>query len=197
MDRSAEDWHGDTMWPRRRATSAGSVVVTLACVALLLVAKLGAPPGTVAASAEAAAAPSLGARVLAARELLTGRPAVAVDTGKMAEMKAAAMSGKQGSLIKAVQKLDSEAAPAQEEAPAEEVPAAAAPPAKPEEGEEMAPGWDKSMWSSGDWASWVITGPFITLCFSFFMFYTYGVPAGALTALICLLVDIATFYYNW
>ena len=58
--------------------------------------------------------------MLAARELLTGRPAVAVDTGKMAEMKAAAMSGKQGSLIKAVQKLDSEAAPAQEEAPAEE-----------------------------------------------------------------------------
>lgn len=96
------------MGPRRRATSAGSVVVTLACVALLLVAKLGAPPGTVAASAEAAAAPSLDARVLAARELLTGRPAVAVDTGKMAEMKAAAMSGKQGSLIKAVQKLDSE-----------------------------------------------------------------------------------------
>merc|ERR1719409_2619555 len=177
MDRSAEDWHGDTMGPRRRATSAGSVVVTLACVALLLVAKLGAPPGTVAAAAEAAAAPSPGARVLAARELLTGRPAVAVDTGKMAEMKAAAMSGKQGSLIKAVQKLDSEAEPAQ--------------------GEEMAPGWDKSMWSSGDWASWVITGPLITLCFSFFMFYTYGVPAGALTALICLLVDIATFYYNW
>ena len=185
------------MGPRRRATSAGSVVVTLACVALLLVAKLGAPPGTVAASAEAAAAPSLDARVLAARELLTGRPAVAVDTGKMAEMKAAAMSGKQGSLIKAVQKLDSEAAPAQEEAPAEEVHAEAAPPAKPAEGEEMAPGWDKSMWSSGDWASWVITGPLITLCFSFFMFYTYGVPAGALTALICLMVDIATFYYNW
>ncbi|EKX30965.1 hypothetical protein GUITHDRAFT_122829 [Guillardia theta CCMP2712] len=61
----------------------------------------------------------------------------------------------------------------------------------------LTPGWNKNMWTSGDWASWVITGPFVSIAFSFFMFYTYGVPAGVLTLLICGGIDVATFYYNW
>eukprot|EP00960_Hanusia_phi_P060784 764625-Hanusia_phi.AAC.8 len=46
-------------------------------------------------------------------------------------------------------------------------------------------------------ASWVITGPFVSVAFAFFMFYTYGIPAGVLTLLICAAIDVATFYYNW
>jgi hypothetical protein len=92
-----------------------------------------------------------------------------------------------------------------------EVPAAggeqmALPPSQPvakgdEEGRKAAGaaliGWDKGQWSLGDWASWVITGPGITVAFAFFMFYTYGVPAGVLTLLICGCIDTMTFYYNW
>lgn len=48
-----------------------------------------------------------------------------------------------------------------------------------------------------DRAFWVLTGPIITIAFSFFMFYTYGVPAGVLTLLVCGVIDSATFYYNW
>jgi len=58
-------------------------------------------------------------------------------------------------------------------------------------------GWDKSSWSTGDWASWLITGPGISIAFSFFMFYTYGTLAGVLTLIVCSCIDTATFYYNW
>jgi uncharacterized membrane protein len=188
----------------------------VACMALLLCVKMAGP--------RANDTPSRVSRVLAVRELLAGASskaaALPVKTAKPQKMSAAssALASKQGKLISSAQKLDE--APAAEEAPAEEAaPAAEAAPAEPaaeaapaveepaEEpadkvlgepaAEELQPGWNKSAWSSGDWASWVITGPFITLCFSFFMFYTYGVPAGVLTAIICAFIDIATFYYNW
>mmetsp|Transcript_914 Transcript_914/g.1539 ORF Transcript_914/g.1539 Transcript_914/m.1539 type:complete len:222 (-) Transcript_914:146-811(-) len=62
---------------------------------------------------------------------------------------------------------------------------------------DVEPGWNKAYWSSSAWASWIITGPLISVLFAFFMFYTYGVPAGVLTLLVCSFIDAATYYYNW
>jgi hypothetical protein len=181
--------------------------MTMVLVVALLCAKLAGPPRPLAA-------PAPEARELAVRELLTAKEnAVAVKTSKMSAAHAAAqavLAGKHSALVKSVQKLDEqEPAQAAEEGTAEGGAATAPPPAadgdKGSEGGEfinsgqsiVVPGWDKSGWSTGDWASWVITGPLITVAFSFFMFYTYGVPAGALTSIICACIDVATFYYNW
>jgi hypothetical protein len=205
--------------PARRTSSSSAsnrvAALTVVLAAALFCAKVAGP------RQQASHAPSLSALELAVRELLTASTgkehADAVKAAKSSAAREAAqtaVAGKHGSQIKKVQKLDEEApaeeAPA-EEAPAEEAPAEEAPvaPAAPagegaDNGEmegsakgDLEPGWDKSAWSSGDLASWIITGPLITMCFSFFMFYTYGVPAGALTAIICALIDVATFYYNW
>lgn len=202
--------------PVRRTGSGTSRVpaLTVVLIAALLCTKLGG-------QSRSAPAPSRSVQELAVRELLTAATAPghaqAVKTAKSAALHAAAhtsVADKQGSFIKKVQKLDEEAPPA-EEAPAEEAPPAEPPAASevaaPEDGgadtdagglpegaqDDLEPGWDKSGWRSGDVASWVITGPLITVCFSFFMFYTYGVPAGALTLIICAVIDVATFYYNW
>lgn len=188
---------------RRPAGPSRAAAMTMILVAALLCAKLAGPPRPLAALAPEA-------RELAVRELLTAKEnAVAVKTAKMSAAHAAAqavLAGEHSALIKSVQKLD-------EQDPAEGAAEGGAPPAPPpasdadkgaEEGQFInsrqnivVPGWDKSGWSTGDWASWVITGPLITVAFSFFMFYTYGVPAGALTSIICACIDVATFYYNW
>ena len=181
--------------------------MTMVLVAALLCAKLAGPPHLLAA-------PAPEARELAVRELLTAKEnAVVVKTAKMSAAHAAAqavLAGKHSALVKSVQKLDEqEPAPAAEEGAAEGGAAPAPPPAadgvKGAKGGDfinsgqniVVPGWDKSGWSTGDWASWVITGPLITVAFSFFMFYTYGVSAGALTSIVCACIDVATFYYNW
>jgi len=203
--------------PAQRMANVPSRVtgMTLVFVAALLCVKVAGP--------RAALAPSQATRELAVRELLTAtsakQDAMAVKTAKMSAVQTAAkaaLASKHSKIAKSVQKLDEEepaGASAEEAAPAEEAPAVVAeapvePPAAEGGGEandignrfpadELEPGWDKSGWSSGDWASWVITGPLITLAFSFFMFYTYGVPAGALTLIICTIIDFSTFYYNW
>ena len=199
--------------PSSRMGAAGRpsrvMAMTMVFVAVLLCTKLAGP--------RASAAPTQDARALAVRELLTGTSAKegaqAVKSAKMSAVHGAgksAAASKQGALIKSVQKLDEEA-PAEAAAPAA---AEDAPPADPSPGgaetvdvakdlgirypkDDLMPGWDKSGWSSGDWASWVITGPLITCCFSFFMFFTYGVTAGTLTLMACALADVGTFYYNW
>jgi len=190
--------------------------MTLVFVAALLCVKLAGP--------SASSAPSQATRELAVRELLTAKQdAMVVKTSKMSAVKAAAaLASKHSSIKKSVQKLEEEApaAEADEVAPTEEAPAAEEPavsaeaPAQVESpavkvGEEekdggsrfhndgLEPGWDKSGWSSGEWASWIITGPLISIALSFFMFYTYGVPASALSMIICAVIDVTTFYYNW
>jgi hypothetical protein len=195
--------------PARISSASPSRVtaITMVFVAALLCAKLVGPGSS--------AAPSAAARELAVHELLTAasgqQRAYEVKTAKMSAIHAALQSNKPATMIKDVQKLEEAPAKSSAEAPAAisqqkldeaEAPAADAPveagaPTSEEGMGVVEAGWDKGGWSVGDWASWIITGPFITVCFAFFMFYTYGVPAGVLTAIICACIDVGTFYYNW
>ena len=195
--------------PARISSASPSRVtaITMVFVAALLCAKLVGPGSS--------AAPSAAARELAVHELLTGasgqQRAYEVKTAKMSAIQATLQSNKHATMIKDVQKLEEAPANTSAEAPAAisqqklddaEAPAADAPveagaPTSEQGMGVVEAGWDKGGWSVGDWASWIITGPFITVCFAFFMFYTYGVPAGVLTAIICACIDVGTFYYNW
>ena len=102
--------------PARRSGSGTSRVpaLTVVLIAALLCTKLGG-------QSRSAPAPARSVQELAVRELLTGTTAperaLAVKTAKSSALHAAAhasVASKQGSLIKKVQKLDEEAAPAEE-----------------------------------------------------------------------------------
>lgn len=113
-------------------------------------------------------------------------------------------------------------APAPAEAPAEEAPAsdapadgdaaAAEPPAENKEGEDgrsgeeeggsVTPfnpatvGWDKSVWTGTDWATWIVPGPIVTVVLSGFIFYMYGPMWAAGTFVVMMGVDALAFYTN-
>ena len=100
--------------PARRSGSGTSRVpaLTVVLIAALLCTKLGG-------QSRSAPAPARSVQELAVRELLTTAPerALAVKTAKSSALHAAAhasVASKQGNLIKKVQKLDEEAAPAEE-----------------------------------------------------------------------------------
>ncbi len=200
--------------------------MTMVIVAALLCAKLGGqrpasaagPPAgaralavrellTAKQSAMAAKTAKLSAAHAAAQAALASKHSALIKGGQKLEEAAPAEEAA------AAEPAAEEPAAEEDAAPAAEDASAPPPPAVADAGagqggdkdtfgnrypkDDMQPGWYKAGWSSGDWASWVITGPLITVAFSFFMFYTYGVPAGALTMIICAFIDVGTFYYNW
>jgi len=58
-------------------------------------------------------------------------------------------------------------------------------------------GWDKAHWKCTDWVSWGLTGPVLSTFFTGFIISIFGWLPGAGVALTCILVDTATFYWNW
>lgn len=57
-------------------------------------------------------------------------------------------------------------------------------------------GWNKSDWTSSDWATWIVPGPIVTAILVGFIFYMYG-PAWAVgTAVVMIGVDLLAFYTN-
>ncbi len=57
-------------------------------------------------------------------------------------------------------------------------------------------GWDKSNWTSSDWAAWTIPGPIFTCIAVVMIFQMYGAlwAAGLLAVLVT--VDVCSFYTN-
>ena len=99
---------------------------------------------------------------------------------------------------------DAAVAPAPADEPADE-PAAGKEGAEGRSGEEAdialpfnpaTVGWDKSKWTSSDWATWIVPGPVITLVLTAFIFYMYGPMWAAGTAVVMLGVDMLAFYTN-
>ena len=58
-------------------------------------------------------------------------------------------------------------------------------------------GWDKDHWRQRDWVSWLVTGPTLSVLFTAFVISTFGWLPGTGVALVCLGVDLATYYWNW
>merc|ERR1712205_65296 len=80
--------------------------------------------------------------------------------------------------------------------------AASAPAGDTEDGGNVTPfnpatvGWNKSDWTSSDWATWIVPGPIVTAILVGFIFYMYG-PAWAVgTAVVMIGVDLLAFYTN-
>jgi len=57
-------------------------------------------------------------------------------------------------------------------------------------------GWDKSEWTSSDWATWIVPGPVITFVLVGFIFYMYGPMWAVGTAVVMIGVDALAFYTN-
>jgi hypothetical protein len=57
-------------------------------------------------------------------------------------------------------------------------------------------GWDKSTWSSGDWASYIIPGPLITCIAVAAVFGMYGPAYAGGLAVVLITVDVVAFYIN-
>jgi hypothetical protein len=57
-------------------------------------------------------------------------------------------------------------------------------------------GWDKSQWTSSDWATWIVPGPIITMVLVGFIFYMYGPMWAVGTAVVMIGVDALAFYTN-
>jgi len=57
-------------------------------------------------------------------------------------------------------------------------------------------GWDKSEWTSSDWATWIVPGPIITFVLVGFIFYMYGPMWAVGTAVVMIGVDALAFYTN-
>ena len=59
------------------------------------------------------------------------------------------------------------------------------------------PGWNKWKWNAGDWVTWILLGPAVSVLFVIFIAYSFGLVPAVLTLVVCILVDVATFYWNW
>jgi len=57
-------------------------------------------------------------------------------------------------------------------------------------------GWDKTQWTSSDWATWVVPGPIVTVLLAGFIFHMYGAMWGAGTLVVMIGVDALAFYTN-
>jgi len=58
-------------------------------------------------------------------------------------------------------------------------------------------GWNKKHWKASDWITWSMTGPVLSVSFMAFIWYSFGWFPSMVVFLVCALVDVATFYWNW